>query len=104
MRYASEFFAELFPGKKASRRREKFLSALERMQDCLGDLNDMAVHEHRIRALAKGRGRSRRRDGSRKRAFAVGLLTGREDARLDRVLESANDAHLALVRIKPFWH
>ena len=49
VRYASEFFADLFPGKKASRRRAKFLSALERLQDCLGDLNDIAVHEDRLR-------------------------------------------------------
>jgi triphosphatase len=101
VRYASEFFAELFPGRKASMRRKTFLSALERMQDCLGDLNDIAVHEDRITAIANRRGRSRLRP---KRAFAAGLLTGREDARLDRVLESANDAHSALARIKPFWH
>jgi inorganic triphosphatase YgiF len=102
VRYASDFFADLFPGRKASKRRKKFLSALERVQDCLGDLNDIAVHEDRITAIANRRGRSRLR-GSPKRAFAAGLLTGREDARLDRVLESANDAHSALVRIKPFW-
>jgi triphosphatase len=102
VRYASDFFAALFPGRKASKRRKKFLSALERVQDCLGDLNDIAVHEDRITAIADRRGRSRLR-GSPKRAFAAGLLTGREDARLDRVLESANDAHSALVRIKPFW-
>jgi len=103
VRYASEFFANLFPGKKASRRREKFLVALERVQDCLGDLNDIAVHEERITAIANERRPSGRRRGSQKRAFAAGLLTGREDARLDAVLESANDAHAALVRIKPFW-
>ena len=102
VRYASEFFAELFPGKKISKRREKFLSALERVQDCLGDLNDIAVHEDRITAIANRRGQSSRR-GHSKRAFAAGLLTGREDARLDTVLASANDAHAALVKIKPFW-
>jgi triphosphatase len=103
VRYASEFFADLFPGKKAARRRAKFLSALERVQDCLGDLNDIAVHEDRITAIANRRGQSRRRRGSSKRAFAAGLLTGREDARLDTVLASASEAHAALVKIKPFW-
>jgi triphosphatase len=103
VRYASEFFADLFPGKKASRRRAKFLSALERVQDCLGDLNDIAVHEDRITAIANRRGPSSRRPGSSKRAFAAGLLTGREDARLDTVVASASDAHAALVTIKPFW-
>ena len=103
VRYASEFFAGLFPGKKASRRREKFLSALEDVQDCLGDLNDIAVHEDRITAIAAERRRSRRRRGNPKRAFAAGLLTGPEDARLDAVMENATQAHAALAKIKPFW-
>jgi triphosphatase len=103
VRYASEFFAGLFLGKKASKRREKFLSRLESVQDCLGDLNDIAVHEDRITAVADEGRRNRRRRGSPKRAFAAGLLTGREDARLDAVLQRATDAHAALARIKPFW-
>jgi triphosphatase len=103
VRYASEFFAGLFPGKKASKRREKFLSRLESVQDCLGDLNDIAVHEDRITAVADEGRRNRRRRGSPKRAFAAGLLTGREDARLDAVLKRATDANAALARIKPFW-
>jgi hypothetical protein len=88
---------------EARRRHAKFLSALERAQDCLGDLNDIAVHEERITAIANRRGQSSRRGGSSKRAFAAGLLTGREDARLDAVVASASDAHAALVKIKPFW-
>jgi CHAD domain-containing protein len=103
LRYAAEFFAGLFPGKKASKRRAKFLSALERVQDCLGDLNDIAVHEARITAIANGSSHGHRRHGNPKRAFAAGLLTGREDARLDTVLESAQDAHAALLKIEPFW-
>jgi CHAD domain-containing protein len=93
----------LFPGKKASKRREKFLSRLEGVQDCLGDLNDIAVHEDRITAVADEGRKNRHRRGSPKRAFAAGLLTGREDARLDAVLQRATDAHAALARIKPFW-
>jgi triphosphatase len=100
VRYASEFFTTLFPGRKASKRRSKFLLALEQAQDCLGDLNDIVVHEDRIRAIANDR---RRRRASRKRAFAAGVLTGREDARLDAVLQKATEAHAALARIKPFW-
>jgi triphosphatase len=103
VRHASEFFADLFPDKQASRRRAKFLSALERVQDFLGDLNGIAVHEDRITAIANRRGQSSRRRGSSKRAFAAGLLTGREDAHLETVVASASDAHAALVKIKPFW-
>jgi triphosphatase len=103
VRYASEFFAGLFPGKKVSKRRDKFLLALEDVQDCLGDLNDIAVHEDRITAIADESRRSQRRRGNPKRAFAAGLLTGREDARLDAVMENASHAHAALAKIKPFW-
>src|SRR5262249_55369768 len=103
VRYASEFFAGLFPGKKASKRRDKFLSALEDVHDCIGDLNDIAVQEDRTRAIAAESGRSGRRRGTRKRAFAAGLLTGHEDARLDAVMENATHAHAALAKIKPFW-
>jgi triphosphatase len=98
LRYAAEFFSSLFPGKRASKRREKFLEVLERLQDGLGDLNDIAVHEDRIAALGL-----RGRRPSRKRAFAAGLLTGREDAHLDAAMEAATAAGAALAKAKPFW-
>jgi triphosphatase len=43
LRYAAEFFAPLFRTKRAAKRRKQFLPALERLQDALGDLNDIAV-------------------------------------------------------------
>jgi triphosphatase len=98
VRYAAEFFADLFPGKRASRRRKKFLQALERLQDGLGDLNDIAVHKEVISSMGV-----RRRGSSRKRVFATGLLTGREDARLDNVMAVTTDAYAELVKVKPFW-
>jgi inorganic triphosphatase YgiF len=101
VRYASEFFAGVFPGKRAAKRRQKFLSALEGVQDCLGDLNDIAVHEDLMAAMARAASRRRRRNP--KRAFAAGLLTGREDARLDTVLAAATEACTALAKVKPFW-
>jgi CHAD domain-containing protein len=36
----------LFSDKKVSKLRKAFLSALKEMQDCLGDLNDITVHEN----------------------------------------------------------
>jgi triphosphatase len=97
LRYAVEFFANLFASKRAAKRRRQFLSALERLQDGLGDLNDIAVHEERIAAMG------RRRRTSPNRAFAAGLLTGREDARVEAAMTAATDAYADLRRIKPFW-
>jgi triphosphatase len=103
VRYASEFFAGIFPGKRAAKRREKFISALEDVQDCLGDLNDIVVHEDMMATMARENSSSRRGRRNPKRAFAAGVLTGREDARLDTVLPAATAAHAALAKVKPFW-
>jgi len=42
LRYASEFFASLFGGKREQRRQRRFVAALEDLQDRLGTLNDLA--------------------------------------------------------------
>jgi triphosphatase len=44
LRYAIEFFAPLFPGKKEARRRA-LARALKDLQGCLGVLNDIMAHE-----------------------------------------------------------
>jgi triphosphatase len=98
LRYAAEFFASLFPGKQPAKRRDKFLRALERLQDGLGDLNDIAVHEDLITAMG-----IRRRQLNLERAFAAGVLTGREDARLDAAMAAATEAYAELAKVKPFW-
>jgi CHAD domain-containing protein len=97
LRYASEFFAQPFPGKRASRRRKQFAAALGHLQDGLGDLNDIVVHEELMTAMGV------RRRASRKRAFAAGLLTGREDARIDAAMAAATGAYAKLVKLEPFW-
>jgi CHAD domain-containing protein len=98
LRYAAEFFAALFTTKRARKRRKQFLPALERLQDGLGDLNDIAVHEKRIAAMGV-----RRRRSNPNRVFAAGLLTGREDARLDAAMTAATEAYTDLAKVKPFW-
>jgi triphosphatase len=98
LRYATEFFATLFAGKRASKQRQKFLSALEALQHALGDLNDIAVHEDVITALG-----AERRRMSAKRAFAAGLLTGGENARLDTTMTAATKAFAELKDAKAFW-
>jgi inorganic triphosphatase YgiF len=102
LRYASEFFAGLFPSKKASKRHEILLSRLEDVQDCLGDLNDIVVHEGLMAANASLDSPPRPRL-ARKRVFAAGLLSGREDARFDAVFERATRACSALAKVEPFW-
>jgi triphosphatase len=98
LRYATEFFASLFTRRRAVKRRKQFVAALERLQDGLGDLNDIAVHEKRIIELG-----IRRRRSNRSRVFAAGLLTGREDARIEVAMAAATQAYAVLAKLKPFW-
>ena len=98
LRYATEFFAEVFAGKQGSNERQKFLRPLERLQDALGELNDIAVHEHIIAALEVERRRS-----TPKRAFAAGVLTERAKARVDTAMAAASRAFAQLADAKPFW-
>jgi inorganic triphosphatase YgiF len=98
LRYAADFFADLFAGKPAARRKRKFLDALERIQDAFGDLNDITVDQKMIRSTRK-----RTRQAAQNGAFAAGLLTGREDARLDSAMAKATAAYAGFAKAKAFW-
>jgi hypothetical protein len=61
-----------FSSTKASKLRKAFLSALEEIPNCLGDLNDIAVHESLTADIAKNPAPNAR---ATRRAFAAGVLT-----------------------------
>jgi inorganic triphosphatase YgiF len=104
LRYASEFFAGAFSGKKAARRRRDFVAALEKLQDALGDLNDIAVHEGLTEGIVAAHdARGKPREGRAKKAFAAGRLSGREEARIASVLKDAERAYRTFTKAKPFW-
>jgi len=104
LRYATEFFAEAFPGKKSVRRRESFATSLEQLQDALGELNDIAVHEQLSEQFLDGGHISdNQRAGRARKAFAAGRLSGREEARIALVLRDAKRAYAAFAKAKPFW-
>ena len=98
LRYAAEFFGDLFRGKRASERRRKFVAALEQLQDGLGDLNDIMVDENLITATGLRGKRS-----NPNRALAVALLTEREDASLNAAMATATEGYRAFAEVKPFW-
>ncbi len=104
LRYASEFFAGAFPGKKAGRRRNRFVAGLEKLQDALGELNDIAVHAGLTERLVDGQdARGKQREGPAKKAFAAGRLSGHEEARIASVLKDAERAYRGFAKAKPFW-
>jgi inorganic triphosphatase YgiF len=89
LRYAAEFYASLYGSKQGRRRRKRFLSALEALQDQLGALNDLATAPR----LLKGLGLADTPD-------AQALLGARKKSRL---LSDAAEAHDALLDAKRFW-
>jgi triphosphatase len=102
VRYAAEFFIAVFPGKRADKQREAFITRLEKLQDALGDLNDISVHGDLSAGLAQDGEGTRRQH--RRKAFAAGRLSGFEEARMASVLRDADRAYRAFARAKPFWN
>lgn len=93
LRYAAEFFADLFP---ARRRRARYLKALERVQDTLGLLNDLAVARDRIPGEA--------RLDDPEIAFAAGRVIGRRERDEAALLAAALKACGRFRDAAPFWN
>src|ERR1051326_3476797 len=104
LRYAAEFFTAAFPRKKSIRRFERFVECLAKLQDALGELNDIAVHEElSVQLLPGSDDHVRRGNGSAKKAFAAGRLAGHEEARVVPVLKEAERAYAEFAEAKPYW-
>lgn len=100
LRYSIYFFESLFDGKAAARKLSHYKTALASLQDSLGALNDIAVHQKmatRIRA-----------DANEKKmqpvAFAAGTVVGTERGEIEQLLDAAEKAAHKLRQAKPFWH
>lgn len=97
LRYGAEFFGSLYAGKKAGKRHATFVQALSELQDCLGDLNDIATGHELLDHLA---------DTELKTAsamFAAGVTAVDIEARSGKLLKAAAQAHEELVEMRPFW-
>lgn len=84
MRYGAEFFASLFTGKKAKKRRKAMLTSLEHLQDLLGEMNDIAVGSAMVPSLAQSD-------------------PERAEQRLAKLLSKAVATAHDLPGAKPFW-
>lgn len=92
LRYANEFFASIFVGRKAKKQRRVLAKSLKRLQSSLGDLNDFALHGRLGGRLARARPIRTRGRRARRRAFAAGTIAGRERAQVRPLLKSARRA------------
>lgn len=100
LRYATDFFARLFAKRKAKKARKHFQKTLAALQDALGRLNDIAVHETLARQFAHPPKRSGKRP---EKAFAMGVLTGREQSRARACIAAAAKAGRKLSDADRFW-
>ena len=102
-RYATEFFASVYRGKKAAKRCDNFRSALKQLQNCLGGFNDIMTRKALCAAILARPGRSLTEEQNRHRAFAAGLIMGDQQAQIAQLLERAAKAHSRFDEAKPFW-
>ena len=97
LRYAAEFFAALAKGDKAQHRHAGFITALEDLQEHLGELNDIqTAHD-----MALGFESASSPGGPA--LFAAAHVSGEQDAKVADLLAKAGQAHGELVDAKRFW-
>jgi CHAD domain-containing protein len=93
LRYASEFFKDVFPGKGTTRRRKRFVGCLKELQDALGDLNDIRVNTGLMRDLVH----------RRSTVFTAGRVSGHEEARRAAAMQTAQAAFARYRHTESFW-
>jgi triphosphatase len=97
LRYAIEFFADLFPGKSETKRLHNMIESLKDLQDALGTLNDIESRK----ALTRKVRRSVESDGDRQVAAVARRVLGSGQAEAAHVLRLAETAQSRLKKVKP---
>jgi inorganic triphosphatase YgiF len=99
LRYATDFFEFLFASRKAKKHLSRFKVRLEDLQDRLGALNDIEVHQKLAPKIAAGKAHT----NGRARAFAAGIVSGREQSEIEPLLREAESDARKFAHIRPFW-
>jgi|SoimicMinimDraft_3_1059731.scaffolds.fasta_scaffold01778_3 inorganic triphosphatase YgiF len=103
IRYAAEFFADLFSGRKADKRQKKFKSTLRALQNSLGNLNDIETRKSFCDEMVSRPARALPMEKMRRRAFATGIVVGDQQAQTRHHLERAKRARDNFNEIKAYW-
>ena len=85
VRYGREFLESLRLDDHRGTTSHNIDRALKDLQSALGDLNDITVHSRLAHGLA-------RINSATREAYAIGYLTGQEDARSRRIFSEAIEA------------
>jgi triphosphatase len=97
LRYATEFFADLFTGKSETKRLHNMIDSLKDLQDALGTLNDIEGRQ----ALTRKVNRSVENGGDRQVAAVARRVLGSDRAEAADMLRLAETARSRLKKAKP---
>jgi inorganic triphosphatase YgiF len=95
LRYATEFFASLFPAKEVS----GYLKQLSKTQDVFGSLNDVSTVQHVLHRVVEEGGTVLVPGLRESAAYAAGW----HKSRVDPIWQKAQKRHKRLAKAEPFW-
>lgn len=98
LRYSCDFFGSLCDGRKMKRHLKRFNKCLSELQDDLGALNDISVHQKLAAALVADT-KPRQRPA---RDIAAGVVSGREQSEIQPLLKAAGKTARKLAQMRPF--
>ena len=99
LRYTVYFFESLFVGSASAKALSRYKDHLQSLQDSLGALNDVAVHQKLLTRLGTDGDEER----SRLVSFAAGAVVGSERGEIGPLLNVATKAARNLRRAEKFW-
>jgi inorganic triphosphatase YgiF len=99
LRYSIYFFESLFDGHATAKALSRYKDSLASLQDNLGALNDIAVHQKMVMKLRTDIADNK----SQLFAFAAGAVVGTERSETEQLLALAEKAARKLRRTKEFW-
>ena len=99
LRYSCEFFGGLFDSRKTSHHRQRFTDCVADLQDNLGAINDISVHQKMASTLVAEKTPTRHL----KRDFAAGIVSGREQGEIETFLKTVSKTARKLAQMRPFW-
>ena len=102
LRYALDFFSDIFDGEQ----KKKFVKKLTRLQEDLGRMNDVAVAETMLASLVGVTGDEKAGAGRRHPvplAFAAGGVLGWHRRRAAEIDATLMKDWKSFVQAKPFW-
>jgi triphosphatase len=99
LRYATDFFGHLFPDRAAKKRLLDFETRMTDLQDRLGALNDIKVHQKLTPKLVAEKPSAK----GRPQAFAIGIVSGREQGEFEPLLRAAKHDARKFAQVRSFW-